>query len=138
MKRIYLTCLAVVFSFIPAGFAIWASIPLKEVLKKTDLIVVARLTNVSAVTRNHVDYGSGTLTVTEVIRGSAKAGDKLRLKWSNASGLVCPRVEHEGHKDQTLIWLLQSSTSKAVTANYPGRVLELKRRAELDLLLKEE
>ena len=138
MKRTYLTCLAVLVSFIPAGFAIWASVPLKELLKETDLIVVARLTDVSSVTRNRVDYGSGTLTVTEVIRGSAKAGDKLRLKWSNASGLVCPRVEHEGHKDQTLIWLLQSSRSKAVTANYPGRVLELKQRAELDQLLKEK
>ncbi|MGC3960637.1 MAG: hypothetical protein QM813_22700 [Verrucomicrobiota bacterium] len=138
MKRKYLACLAALFCFVPAGLAIWAHVSLKELLKETDLIVVARLTNVSEVTTNRVDYGSGTLTVTEVIRGSAKTGDKLRLEWSNSSGIVCPRVEHRGHKDQTLIWLLQASTNKVVTADYPGRVLELKQRAELNKLLKKE
>ena len=138
MRRTYLTCLVVLFALIPAGFAEWASVSLKDLLKETDLIVVARLTNVSEVTTNSVDYGSGTLTVTEVIRGSAKTGDKLRLEWSNLSGLACPRVEHKGHKDQTLIWLLQSSTNKVVTADYPDRVLELKRRAELNELLKKK
>ncbi len=126
------------FCFVPAGFAKWASVSLKELLKETDLIVVARLTDVSEVTTNSVDYGSGTLTVTEVIRGSGKNGDKLRLEWSNATGLICPRVEHRGHKDQTLIWLLQSSTNTVVTADYPGRVLELKQRAELYKLLKKK
>jgi hypothetical protein len=67
MKRTYLTWLAVLFGSISAGFAMWADVSLKELLKDTDLIVVARLTNVSQVTTNSVDYGSGTLTVAEVI-----------------------------------------------------------------------
>jgi len=43
--------------------------------------------------------------------------------------------EHKGHQNQTLIWLLRSSTKKVVTADYPGRVLELKQRSELNKLL---
>ena len=139
-------CFAVLLIIVPTAIAMWALVPLKELLEKTDVIVVARLTEVrhttkpswfTSVLRNQrrIDYGSGTLTVTEVIRGSAKMGDKLRLEWSNDSRLICPRVEHGFHKDQTMIWLLQTSTNATVRADYPGRVLDLKSRGELDALI---
>lgn len=123
-------------------------VPLEELLKRTDVIVVARLTEVREKTKRRIDwsalrvkgtdYGSGTLVVTEVIRGSAKLGAKLRLEWSNDSKLACPRVEHAPYKGQTMIWLLQKSTNGAVRADYPGRVLDAKNRGELDALLKKK
>ncbi len=98
-------------------------------------IVVARLTGVREMTKNRIDYGSGTLTVTEVLRGSAKTRDKLRLEWSNDSGLLCPRMELAPYEGKTKIWLLQTSANGAVRADYPGRVLDPKSRSELDASL---
>lgn len=149
MKRTLINCLAVLLIIVPTAIAMWAWIPLEELLKRTDVIVVARLTDVRTTTKpsrltsvlrnqERVDYGSGTLTVTEVVRGSAKIGDKLRLEWSNPSGLICPRVEHAPYKSQTMVWLLQTSSNGAVRADYPGRVLDPKSRSELDALLKKK
>jgi hypothetical protein len=136
MKRSSLLSLAALAIVVPTAVAMWALIPLEVLLKHTDVIVVARLSEVSKTTRNRVDYGSGTLTVTEILRGKAKAGDKLRLEWSNHSDIVCPRVEHEPYNGQTMIWLLQTSSNGTVRADYPGRVLNIKKRAELNKLLK--
>ena len=102
----------------------------RALLKETDAIVIARLTDVKETTKRGTDYGSGTLTVTEVIRGGIKSGGKLRLEWSNRSEVYCPRVDHKPHERKTQIWLLQPSTNGAFTANYPLRVLEVERRKE--------
>ena len=149
MKRTLVNCLAVLLIILPTAVAMWALVPMEELLKTTDIIVVARLSEVRQTTKpswlisvfrnqTRIDYGSGTLTVAEVIRGSVKIGDKLRLQWSNDSRLACPRVEHAPYKDQTMIWLLQASTNGAVRADYPGRVVDPKRRDELDALLKKK
>ena len=137
MKRTLILCLAVVLIVVPGGFARWAPVPLKELLKKTDVIVVARLTGVRETTKQGVDHGSGTLTVTEVIRGSVKKGDKLELEWSNDSDIICPRVDHATYDGKTMIWLLQTSTNGAVRADHPGRVIDPKNRVELDARLKQ-
>ena len=137
MKR-FLTALLVFGFLVSAALATWAPMTLEELLKQTDAIVVARLTDVKETTKRGTDYGSGTLTVTEVIRGVIKSGGKLRLEWSNRSEVYCPRVEHKPHEGKTRIWLLQASTNGAFTANYPLRVLEVEKRKELDDLLKKK
>lgn len=121
---------------LPAALAEWAFIPLETLLKSTDVIVVASLTDVSEKSEKGTDYGAGTLIVAEVLRGNAKAGDKLKLEWLNGTLETCPRIEHTLHTNKTLIWLLQTSTNGTVRADYPGRVLELQRRKELQDLLK--
>jgi hypothetical protein len=136
MKRSLINCLAVLLIGVPAAVAMWASVPLQDLLKETDVIVVARLSGVREITRERVDYGFGTLAVTEVIRGSAKAGDKLRLEWSNVSGLICPRLELSPCEGKTMIWLLQTSTNGAVRVDCPGRVFRLEGRSQLDVLLE--
>ena len=122
----------------PTAIARWANISLKDLLKETDMIVVATLTNVTETTTNRVEYSSGTLVVGEVIRGNVKTGDRLQLRWENSSDIACPRIEHASQKGKTVIWLLQSSTNNTVSANYPGRVLEMKLRPELDQLLRKK
>jgi hypothetical protein len=138
MKRTFINCLAILLFVAPAAVARVALIPLEALLKKTDVIVVARLTDVRETTKERLDHGSGVLTVTELIGGNAKVGDKLRLEWSNESEVICPRVEHASFKDQTVIWLLQTSTNGTVRADHPGRVLDPKSRGELDALLKKK
>lgn len=138
MKRVLIHCLSLLLFVVPVAVAKWARVSLEALLKETDVIVVARLTGVRESTKNGMEYGSATLTIEEVLRGSAKKGDKLRLEWANQTGLICPRVEHAPKKGKTMIWLLQTSTNSAVTANYPGRVLDLEQRSELDALLNKK
>lgn len=138
MKHTLINCLAVLLIVVPPATAKWALVPLDDLLKETDIIVVARLTEVRETTKKTTKYCSGTLTVTEVIRGNAKVSEELRLKWSNDRDIVCPRVEHAPYKGNPMIWLLQTSTNGAVRADYPGRVLDPKSRSELDMLLKKK
>src|SRR5437899_932571 len=127
MKLIIICSLA--FLVVATAFAEWAYVATKDLLKQTDLIVVARLTGVKEARKKEgkyeMDYGSGTLTVSEVVLGVATNGQKLKLEWVNAAMIACPRVEHRQHSDKTLIWLLQRTTNGAVMAGYPGRVLDL-------------
>ncbi len=134
MKRALIRWPALLF-VVPAAVAEWAMVPLEDLLKQTDVIVVARLTSVVTTTKEAIDYSSGTLVVSEVLRGSAKAGQKLNLEWSNFTGLACPRVENCHHTNRAMIWLLQNSSNASVSADYPGRVLDLERRMELEALL---
>jgi len=136
MKRAFLLSLTALLIAVADGLARWASIPLNDLLKKTDLIVVARLSGVRETTKKNFDYGSASLTVTESIRGTVKIGDKLRLEWSNPNDIICPRVEHAPYDGQTMIWLLQTSTNDAVRADHPDRVIPTSRRGEVDKLLK--
>ena len=207
MKRAFIYWL-ILMAIVPSVSADPLSFPLDELLKKSDLVVIARLTAVSestAIGRNLIllattilaaaaafalfrtfrkpssqasqspsstkklawrrricgiaclaaliavgyadnnrrsrpqyDYGSGTLTVSEVLSGTAQRGAKLRLEWLNSSGIVCPRVEHGGHEGQTLIWLLTTTTNGTVEAYYSGQVQGLQARKEIEALLVSE
>lgn len=122
--------------FAVAAYADWALISTEDLLKKTDWIVVAKLTDVVEFTKDQQDFGRGTLVVSEVIRGSGTPVTKLVIEWSNPSRVACPRVEHRQHAGKPLIWLLQRSKNGATRADYPGRVLELQERGQLAALLK--
>ena len=208
MKRAFIYWL-ILMAIVPSVRAMWASVPLDELLKKSDAVVIARLTDVSEGTENgrgwillitivlaamtafalflsfrrppegstvfpwlakslawrrriygmaclaaliavvyaeenwrrkpqYDDYASGTLTVVEVLSGTAQRGAKLRLEWLNPSGIVCPRVEHKRNEGPELIWLLNTFANGTVSANYPGRVLSLEARKEIEALLAYE
>jgi hypothetical protein len=79
-----------------SGFALamWALIPLEDLVQDTDVIVIGTLQGVSQYTRNGMDYAQGSIIIDEVVWGAANPGDLLTLKWQNQSNLVCPRVEH--------------------------------------------
>jgi hypothetical protein len=136
MKRVIRVSLAALLVLVPPAVAMWGVVPLETLLRESDVIVVAKLTDVRKTKEQNVDYGSGTLTVTEVLRGKPKAGDQLRLEWANR--WACPRLYHERHQSKTMIWLLQTSTNGTVSANYPWRVLEVTNRAALDELLRKK
>ena len=135
MKHTVIKWSALLLVLPAAALAKWAAVPLEKLLMQSDVVVAARLTDVSEISTNGTDYGKGTLTITEVFRGNVKAGGKLKLEWSNATGWDCPRVEHAPHTNKTMIWLLQKSTNGAVNADHPSRVLGLESRSELEKLL---
>lgn len=131
-----LMTLAAIFCCAVGARADWATISTEELLKHTDFVVVARLTKIHEFTQGEYDYGSGILTVSEVLRGEVKAGQRLMLEWRNVSMIACPRVENGPHVGKPRLWLLHRSRSGGVMASYPGRVIRLEERAGLEALLK--
>jgi hypothetical protein len=113
----------------------WIVISLESAVKNSDIIVIGTLHDVSEETRDGVDYGTGEITVEEVLRGHLEPGQKLILVWQNESNIVCPRVEHRGHQGERAIWLLTRRPGGKVAADNPGRVVSVeKMEAVLELL----
>jgi hypothetical protein len=57
-------------------FAEWADIPLKDIIKESDLIVVGTLDEVKEHTKNGIDYGQGVIVVHKVLRGIVQKDKK--------------------------------------------------------------
>ena len=113
----------------------WICISLESAVRTSDLIVIGTLGNVSEWTKDGTDYGSGEITVDEVLSGKAKPGQKLSLVWQNESNVMCPRVEHQGNQHKQLIWLLELKPENKVAADNPCRVVPVENRDKvIDLL----
>lgn len=128
MKRIL--ALLVLLCLPAAARAMWAMVPLEELVRESDLIVVGTLRDVHESSADGMDYGEGRIDVREVIWGVASAGDVLTLKWQNSSAVACPRVEHDFNANKEGIWLL-TREGDVVRANYPGRFVALKERGAI-------
>ena len=123
-------CLTVVLLVTFSAFGRWALISTEKLLEQSDLVVVARMSDLRQTTTNNVDYGSATLTVSEVLKGKETIGQKLTLKWQNEQR-ISRRIDHSDQNGKTKIWLLQKSTNTTFTANYPGRVLDVDQKDEV-------
>jgi hypothetical protein len=131
MKRIILI-LVVIGRCSTSSSAMWAWVPLDELVQDCDLIVVGTLDGVSEYSQNGMDHGQGTILIDEVIWGAASAGDSVVLKWQNRSEIACPRVEHRGNQGKKAIWLLTFEYGGVVRADHPGRFVELNKRAAVE------
>lgn len=114
----------------------WPFAPLEVLVAKSDSVVVGTLQDVTAETKDGIDYGAGEILVEEVLMGDARKGQRLSLIWQNPTGRTCPRVEHKDRQGRKAIWLLKGKSDEKVTANDPGRFVELKRRDEVIELLR--
>ena len=135
MKRIVSILIILLLPMVAA--ADWICISLESAVRTSDLIVIGTLANVSESTKDGIDYGSGEITVDEVLSGKAKPGQKLSLLWQNESNLMCPRVEHQSHQKKQLIWLLELKPENKVAADNPCRVVPVEKRDKVIDLLRE-
>ena len=115
----------------------WIVISLESAVNTSDLIVIGTLHDVSEETRDGMDYGSGRITVDEVLWGNTEPGQKLTLVWQNESNVACPRVEHREHRNRQAIWLLTLGPEGKVAADNPGRFVSIDKRAKVQELLRE-
>ena len=83
-----------------------AYVPLDELVKYSELIVVGRLSNVTTYTLDEIDYGRGVIAIQRTLWGNPPEEGAVALQWRNHSRLICPRVEHSGNAGGTFIWLL--------------------------------
>lgn len=118
-----------------AAQAMWAAVPLDELVQESDLIVVGTLHDVKEHSDGTTDFGEGRIDVREVVWGDVSPGDSLTLKWENASAVACPRIEHQDNAGKEGLWLLTRS-GDAVSANYPGRFVNLSERRNVELALR--
>lgn len=132
MRRLF-PLLLLLLALPASARASWAYVSVEELVQETDLIVVGTLRDVSEHTAADVDYGQGRIEVREVIWGKVSPGDSLLLKWSNPSGVICPRVEHDSNRGEG-IWLL-TREGEAVAADYPGRFVEMSERRRVEAAL---
>lgn len=136
MKRLFFFILFVLSLFCVSK-AMEVRYPLDVLVHESDIIVVGTLQDVSEFTKDGVDYGEGKILVEEVLWGNARVGEKLLLKWRNASAIMCPRDEHAHNKDKKLVWLLTSSDTGVVYASNSGRVVKLDKLSEVKNLMIE-
>src|SRR5688572_16168702 len=85
-----------------------SEVSLQDLVENSPLVVVGTLDKVKEHSKDGVDYGEGQIMIHEVLFGKADAKKELRLKWSNPTGLACPRTEHSGAQKQKLIWVFES------------------------------
>ena len=127
--------IAVSAALLSTALARWADIPLPTLVQDSDLIVIATLSDVATSDDGELHRGSGTLVITQVLRGAAAPGERLRLEWSYPLRIVCPRIDHTPHQSMQMLWLLQRSEGGVVRADYPGRVLPPAHRTRVEALL---
>ena len=115
----------------------WIVISLESAVKSSDIIVIGTLRDVSEETRDNIDYGTGKITVAEVLRGKIAPDQKLTLVWQNESNVDCPRVEHRSHQKIQAIWLLTQKPDGKVAADNPGRFVSAGQKQAVLKLLRE-
>ena len=120
-----------------AAVAQWIVIPLESAVGSSDIIVIGTLHDVSEETRGGIDYGTGEITVEEVLWGDVVSGQELVLAWQNESNIDCPRVEHRDHQKKQAIWLLTLKPEGKVAADNPGRFVSIGRKEKVLELLRE-
>ncbi len=143
MKKLSVTCF-IILAVSYTSFAKWALVPLDELVKESDLIVIGTLQSVSEFSKENTDHGEGRILIEKVLAGnvktvdgfSLKAGDEIQLKWQNLSMIVCPRVGHKSSENKKEIWLLTVDPDKTVRADYPGRSRSLDEFAEVKRYLR--
>jgi hypothetical protein len=132
----YALLLLMLLSLPATASAKWGYVPLEELVRESDIIVAGTLRDVREHTADAVDYGEGRVVVREVVWGNVSPGDSLTLRWSNPSGVACPRVEHRHSADEEGLWLL-TRDGEAVRADYPGRFVQLSKRQLVEAALRD-
>lgn len=136
MKRLIEAGFLIVMLFSGRAHAMLAEVSTKELMEETDYVVVASLSNVKEWTKNGVDYGRGTLVISEFLSERRPDRREIVLAWQNPSELVCPRTSHADTKGTEFIWLLQKGKDGLVNADYPGRILSLKDKNKVQKLVR--
>ena len=111
-------------------------IPLSELAKRSEPIVIGTLTEVRGYSTNGVDYGFGKITVTETVWSKKSVPTNIVLKWQNPTGLACPRDEYAGAENLKLIWFLSLDKDGNAVGGVSTRVFFIEQKDEVLKLIK--
>lgn len=148
MKKILVICF-VVLMFSGNSFADLRYISTEESVKESDFIVIGTLQSISDIYQDHPNFGSvsigdgkGILVIEKIVAGnvlsgnglSIKSGDKLTLKWSEAS--MCLSGWHRRTENKKGIWLLSIDKNGAVETSHPAQFASLSEFSEIKKNIK--
>jgi hypothetical protein len=129
------TLRAALFAACTVVHAEWMPVPLEDLVHDSDFIVVAQLKDISTSTVASVQHFTGTLHISEIIRGPTLHSDRLTLIWANKLDGRFPKVEHQRFQGTNWIWFLTVNAPGTVTTTHPVSVYTLEERQELDEIL---
>lgn len=110
-----------------AGFEVPMSI--SELLAQTDVVVVGRLTKVEKWAVDQIDYGEGTIQVTEVLFGVTYTKN-LTLRWENQQ-YTSGRLDFEDTGGTQYVWLLWRARDGTFRVRHSHQKAPLKERSEI-------
>jgi hypothetical protein len=129
-----------------AASAIWVDIPLEQVIRKADIVVVGKIGKVAAgegPVKNGRRHDLGTIEVREVVKGDA-AMKTVKLAWPSAGGLMTD-VDLIYRAGQDGVWILKKDAkADAYWATYPkdfqpvGELKKIKEIVKAQAVTKEE
>ena len=96
--------LAATASYVPSEARAPIPLPIAEISKKSELIVVGRLLSENEWTSGDTDYGKGTIEVEQLLVGIWS--ESLELTWLNDTRIACPRVSYRHAVGDRRIWFL--------------------------------
>ncbi len=101
-----------------------------ELLAQTDVVVIGRLTNVKEWSVDKVDYGEGTIEVTETLMGALSDSKKLTLRWSNPQ-YTSGRLGFKETGKAEFVWLLWRAQDGTFRVRHSGQKLPLDQKMEI-------
>jgi hypothetical protein len=101
-----------------------------QLLEQTDAVVVGKLSNVKTWSDDVVDYGEGTIVVSEVLHGATPQTREVTLRWSNKS-YTTGRLEFEDTGKTEYVWMLWRARDGSYRAHHSARQAPLKKKAEI-------
>jgi hypothetical protein len=143
MKKLFIAYFFIL-AFCYNSFATLSVIPLDELVKDSDLIVVGTLKSVSEYSYGGEKNGKGRIIVEQVIAGSVKtneglplkSGDKLKLVWRE--DFACIYGTHKRTENQIGVWFLKVEKDGTVISGHPSRFKSPEELSEIIDALKKE
>ncbi len=87
--------------------ASWLAQPAADLIDHSDLVLVGTLTDSCFTLHGGTVDANGTLTIESTLAGPDATGATVTVHWSNALGLVSPRLEHQQHLGLRCLWFLK-------------------------------
>ena len=101
-----------------------------ELLAQTDVVVVGRLTNVKEWSADKVDYGEGTIEVTESLLGALPDTKKVTLRWSNRQ-YTSGRLDFKETGKLEFVWLLWRAQDGTFRVRHSGQKAPLDQKKQI-------
>ena len=101
-----------------------------QLLEQTDVVVVGKLSNVETWTVDDIDYGEGTILVSEALHGVAPQTKKVTLRWSN-NRFTSSTIEFKDTGKTEFVWMLWRARDGTYRAHHTARQAPLAKKAEI-------
>ncbi len=131
MRLLVFLMSACISSSAPAKYV---DIPVGEMVKRTDIGVIARLTNVHKTAGWGLVYATGLLQVDEVLYGDVDATNPIPIKWTVAEGVI-PDGDWSRF-NTSMIWLTSLKDGVAEDTWAQG-ILDVSKKAEVLAAMQE-